>query len=92
MLVSPVISETEMESRDFSHPAAMFNKCAHSVAFERFLHVFAIASIQVHSSAAVFLQKQANSLNFEQTQPVSQKNTELRHLKLGNLHQQLSYC
>lgn len=57
MLVSPVISETEMESRDFSHPAAMYSKCAHSVALERFLHVFANTSIQVHSSAALFLQK-----------------------------------
>lgn len=54
MLVSLVISGTEMESRDFSHPVAMYSECSHSVAFERFLLVFANVSIQVHPSAPNF--------------------------------------
>lgn len=34
VLVSLVISGTEMESRDFSHPVAMYCKCSHFVVFE----------------------------------------------------------
>lgn len=89
MLVSPVISETEMESRDFSHPEAMYSKCAHSVAFERFLHVFA-KFIQALRCFCRNISEQANLLSFEQAQPLSQMNTELRHLKRQYLHQQLS--